>query len=342
MILQQPTAFRPFMGHFIMLMHIARWTGYDNIFRAVRSTSCQWNNVINMVCIFGMPQFFTAIIASSFLKVILIANIFRCQLPPTGQGKTATFLFKCFATCSHFLGVIFSPLPLIEGRSFPVSFCLISCLFLCFYFRLGTIYFCMFEKARFAFRSQSIFDNIILVKVLRCGGESLMAFCTALIAFCTRFGQWGYSTYFVSAFSALISYAVFLAFIFGECFKRQKFFAFFTSLISIWKNLRKRGFSGVLPFITLICTLLARRIKSITRCTSTSKKLKCGWFVLQTLTTLLQWGILRYTIFHSKAYSLLSCLQQFAPAWGQHVVLMSILYHKLVSTNRITVYEQTI
>lgn len=75
--LDQPAAFRPFVGQLIVFGEIASLTSDNQIVRVISASPRKWNDVINVVAI---SDFFTAVIALVMLSFKLILNNSRFVL----------------------------------------------------------------------------------------------------------------------------------------------------------------------------------------------------------------------------------------------------------------------
>lgn len=74
-MLKQPTALRPFVGHFIVLVLIAVSTGYYDIVRSIAPASTERHNMIRMPLI---AQLGAAVITLSLLSPVLLFQIVFC------------------------------------------------------------------------------------------------------------------------------------------------------------------------------------------------------------------------------------------------------------------------
>jgi hypothetical protein len=106
-ILAQSPAFRPFVGHLIVLAQVAIRASYDEIIRRIRSASRQWDNMINVVF---LAQFASAVVAFAMLALVLGTYIISgvttlTAFKPSNALMTVAVIGRLVAQVNPFLAL---------------------------------------------------------------------------------------------------------------------------------------------------------------------------------------------------------------------------------------------
>lgn len=104
---EQPIATLPFMGHFISLFAIARWTSHNNVFWAIGTTARQGNYMIGMI-IFTKRAI--AVITASLLSLVLTPHIGTGVMTFGAARSFQTKLSPSAPNGAQFLPIVLRPL----------------------------------------------------------------------------------------------------------------------------------------------------------------------------------------------------------------------------------------
>lgn len=334
--LQKSATLSPFMQKLVAFTEITGRTSYHKIRRVIRSLAAKRNDMINVISSFSLSELFRAIIASSLLSFVLPLYVicsmsswccfdYRSSLLSVGAELVRTLLIAL-----SIIQQIFLPMTPIMSISlaqavFSLSqVTLMVFLFACF----GALSFSLYlALTNFTLRSKSTLSFFPSMKVFRCGRKVSLTSRAYFHAIDNSAFPMALRMLLAIRNKAIRGVSVTKK-VFSS--SRKKLFTFVATLISIGKrNLLRRAFFPEL-FLVFIYAHFAKTVKSVFLSLFSGKEVRCSRFVLLAFCTLLQRGILGYSVHTLDLLSSSSVTPPVVPATrGQkHVHLTSSLYHR--------------